>query len=117
VAALRPPDISLRIGFRYLHELMQHYDGDAKLALTAYNRGPGTVDRALKKGANPDNGYAGMVFKDIPAEQQAHSGSTEALASTKTRTPAPQKAQAAPEAPSPRSGGIIQGSGLGLNAD
>jgi len=112
---LRNPDISLRIGFRYLHELMQHYDGDAKLALTAYNRGPGTVDRALKKGNNPDNGYAGMVFKDIPAEQQAHSGSTEALASNKTRTPAPEKA--AQEAPSPRSGGVIQGDGLGLRGD
>lgn len=27
-----------------------------ELALTAFNRGPGTVDRLMKRGRNPDNG-------------------------------------------------------------
>jgi soluble lytic murein transglycosylase-like protein len=58
---LREPETNLRIGFRYLRELLDKY-GDTKLALTAYNRGPGTVDRALKRGQNPDNGYAGFVL-------------------------------------------------------
>ena len=59
---LRNPEVNLRIGFRYLRELIDKYEGDTELALTAYNRGPGTVDRVLKRGGNPDNGYAGMVL-------------------------------------------------------
>ena len=59
---LRDPEVNLRIGFRYLRELMDKYEGDTELALTAYNRGPGTVDRVLKRGGDPDNGYAGMVL-------------------------------------------------------
>jgi hypothetical protein len=31
-------------------------------ALTAYNRGPGTVDRLLSSGRDPDNGYAEKVL-------------------------------------------------------
>lgn len=58
---LRNPDVNLNIGFRYLRELIDKYDGDTDLALTAYNRGPGIVDRVLKRGGNPDNGYAAMV--------------------------------------------------------
>ena len=59
---LRDPDTNLRIGFRYLRQLLDRYEGDSRLALTAYNRGPGTVDRALKRGQNPDNGYADYVY-------------------------------------------------------
>jgi soluble lytic murein transglycosylase-like protein len=59
---LRDPELNLRIGFRYLRELLDKYEGDTELALTAYNRGPGTVDRVLKRGGDPDNGYADMVL-------------------------------------------------------
>ena len=59
---LRDPEVNLSIGFRYLRELIDKYEGDTELALTAYNRGPGTVDRVLKHGGDPDNGYAGMVL-------------------------------------------------------
>lgn len=62
VSDLRDSDLNLEIGFRYLNELIDRYDGDVKLALTAYNRGTGTVDRVLKRGGNPDNGYAGKVL-------------------------------------------------------
>jgi hypothetical protein len=68
---LRDPDINLRIGFKYLRELLDKYKGDTKLALTAYNRGPGIVDRVLKRGGDPDNGYAQMVTKDIPDQAPA----------------------------------------------
>jgi len=60
-AQLRDPETNLRIGFKYLRYLLDKYEGDEKLALLAYNRGPGTVDRALKRGRNPDNGYADFV--------------------------------------------------------
>ncbi|HSL72231.1 MAG TPA: lytic transglycosylase domain-containing protein [Longimicrobiales bacterium] len=53
---------NLRLGFKYLNQLVDKYRGDVKLALTAYNRGPGTVDRVLKRGGDPDNGYAGKVL-------------------------------------------------------
>jgi soluble lytic murein transglycosylase-like protein len=59
---LRDSETNLEIGFRYLGELIDRYDGDVHLALTAYNRGTGTVDRVLKRGGNPDNGYAGKVL-------------------------------------------------------
>jgi hypothetical protein len=62
VADLRDSETNLEIGFRYLGELIDRYDGDVELALTAYNRGTGTVDRVLQRGGDPDNGYAGKVL-------------------------------------------------------
>jgi soluble lytic murein transglycosylase-like protein len=62
VAELRDSETNLEIGFRYLNELIVRYDGDVEMALTAYNRGTGTVDRVLQRGGNPDNGYAGKVL-------------------------------------------------------
>jgi len=56
------PANNLRVGFRYLRRLMDRY-GDVRLALLAYNRGETTVDRALKAGRDPGNGYATKVFK------------------------------------------------------
>ncbi|HUF13275.1 MAG TPA: lytic transglycosylase domain-containing protein [Longimicrobiales bacterium] len=57
------PETNLRVGFRYLRYLVDKYDGNTHLALLAYNRGPGTVDRILDRGGNPDNGYAGKVLR------------------------------------------------------
>lgn len=61
VRDLRDPETNLDIGFMYLRYLLDKYDGSEDLALLAYNRGPGTVDRALRRGASPDNGYAAFV--------------------------------------------------------
>ena len=58
---LRNSETNLRIGFGYLRKLIDKYDGNEDLALVAYNRGPGTVDKILKKGGNPDNGYSAFV--------------------------------------------------------
>lgn len=54
---------NLRLGFQYLDQMIDKYKGDVRLALLAYNRGPGTVDKVLKKGGNPDNGYADKVLR------------------------------------------------------
>lgn len=54
---------NLRLGFRYLNQMIDKYKGDVKLALLAYNRGPGTVDKILKRGGDPDNGYAAKVLR------------------------------------------------------
>jgi soluble lytic murein transglycosylase-like protein len=32
-------------GVRYISQLLKHYDGDVRLAVAAYNAGPGAVDR------------------------------------------------------------------------
>lgn len=57
------PATNLRVGFRYLRQLLEKYGGDEELALTAYNRGPGTVNKLLKRGRDPDNGYAEKVLE------------------------------------------------------
>jgi len=54
---------NLRLGFRYLDQMIDKYKGNVRLALLAYNRGPGTVDKVLKRGGDPDNGYADKVLK------------------------------------------------------
>lgn len=54
---------NLRLGFRYLNQMIDKYDGNVRLALLAYNRGPGTVDKILKKGGDPNNGYADKVLR------------------------------------------------------
>jgi soluble lytic murein transglycosylase-like protein len=61
-AALFDPETNLDVGFRYLRYLKDKYEGDVTLALTAYNRGQGRVDRDLQAGRNPDNGYAAAVL-------------------------------------------------------
>jgi soluble lytic murein transglycosylase-like protein len=58
---LRNPRTNLRVGLKYLTYLLNKYQGNEDLALLAYNRGPGTVDRILRRGGNPDNGYAAFV--------------------------------------------------------
>lgn len=66
VGQLRDPANNVDIGFGYLRRLIDRYQGDVEMALLAYNRGPGTVDRIVRKGGDPDNGYADAVLRDAP---------------------------------------------------
>ena len=59
-------DTNLRIGFRYLKTLIDKYDGNVRLALLAYNRGPDRVDQLLRNGDDPNNGYVEMVLRKKP---------------------------------------------------
>ena len=56
-------DISTNIhyGLTVLGFYLEMY-GDLEMALTAYNRGPGPVDLALRKGQDARNGYAAKVL-------------------------------------------------------
>ncbi len=56
-------DTNLRLGFRFLNELLARYNYDVHLALLAYNRGPARVDQILARGGNPANGYSDAVLK------------------------------------------------------
>jgi Soluble lytic murein transglycosylase and related regulatory proteins (some contain LysM/invasin domains) len=57
------PRTNLRIGFRYLRSLITEYDGDVRLALLVYNRGPVAVESLRSLGVDPGNGYAKLVMK------------------------------------------------------
>ena len=54
-------DVNLRVGFRFLHQLMNRFDDNLHYALLAYNRGPTTVREILAQGGNPANGYAKKI--------------------------------------------------------
>ncbi|MGH7497664.1 MAG: lytic transglycosylase domain-containing protein [Gemmatimonadales bacterium] len=56
-------DTNLRIGFRFLNDLLERFDHDTHLALLAYNRGPTRVSAILARGGNPANGYSAAVMK------------------------------------------------------
>ena len=60
--AILEPRTNLRLGFRYLRHMIKQYDGDVRLALLAYNRGPNAVNRALRSGRDPENGYSHKVL-------------------------------------------------------
>jgi soluble lytic murein transglycosylase-like protein len=67
---LRTRDVNLRIGFRFLHDLMRKYHGNEHLALLAYNRGPARVNEYLDAGTDPDNGYPQAVLTGAEAGRQ-----------------------------------------------
>jgi soluble lytic murein transglycosylase-like protein len=58
---------NLHLGFRYLRDLLERYDGHPegrlRLALLAYNRGPARVEQLLDAGRDPQNGYSTTVMK------------------------------------------------------
>ncbi len=61
-ADLYERDVNLRLGFRYLRLLVEQNAGDMRLALLAYNRGPGTVRTIVAQGGDPANGYATRIM-------------------------------------------------------
>lgn len=56
-------ETNLRIGFRFLRDLLEQFDHDMELALVAYNRGPARVAGILAGGGDPANGYAEAVME------------------------------------------------------
>jgi soluble lytic murein transglycosylase-like protein len=54
---LYEPNVNLRVGFRYLRDLVRENHGDMKTALLVYNRGPVAVAKSRAQGNNPSNGY------------------------------------------------------------
>ena len=61
-AQILEPRTNLEVGFRYLRQMIVRYEGNVKLGLLAYNRGEGAVDRALRNGRDPENGYSELVL-------------------------------------------------------
>jgi hypothetical protein len=63
ITDLHDRDLNLRLGFRYLRDLLRRFHGDLSTALVAYNRGPTLVDSILVEGGDPRNGYADAVLR------------------------------------------------------
>lgn len=61
-AEILEPTNNLRLGFRYLRRLIEQYDGNVRLGLLAYNRGERAVNRSLRAGRDPENGYSPKVL-------------------------------------------------------
>lgn len=60
---LLEPATNLRIGFRYLRDLIREHRGNVSVALLVYNRGPAAVESSRELGLDPSNGYDRIVLK------------------------------------------------------
>jgi soluble lytic murein transglycosylase-like protein len=60
-------ELNLRVGFRFLNDLLDKFDRDTHLALLAYNRGPQKVSEILARGGDPTNGYPAAVLQGYQA--------------------------------------------------
>jgi hypothetical protein len=67
-------ELNLRIGFRFLNDLLGKFDRDNHLALLAYNRGPARVESILAKGGDPTNGYSDAVLEGYKAPNASGPG-------------------------------------------
>ena len=61
-AKLLDPDTNMRVGFTNLRNMIELFDGDVRLAVIAYNRGEVAVQRAIRRGRDPENGYGERVL-------------------------------------------------------
>jgi soluble lytic murein transglycosylase len=59
---LRRPELNVRLGASYYKQLFERFEGDPRLALAAYHRGPTRVRRQLSRGTFGDSRYARNVL-------------------------------------------------------
>ena len=62
---LMNPDVNLRIGFRYLKDLLKRFDNDLALALEAYNKGPTLITTQMAAGEEVRGRYSRKVLSGI----------------------------------------------------
>lgn len=70
-AELLDPETNLRFSFQHFHYLLKRYRGNLALALYAWNRGPGKVDKLISYGQPPSNGYGVKVYRASLAAGQS----------------------------------------------
>lgn len=56
------PSVNIQLGTRYLRYLLDTFDNDIEIALTAYNKGQGTVRRELEEGVFAPTDYTRRVL-------------------------------------------------------
>lgn len=57
------PVANVRLGVAYLRELHSRYGDDTRIALAAYNWGPGRIDRRLRRGNALPEQYPSLVLE------------------------------------------------------
>jgi soluble lytic murein transglycosylase len=55
-SSLYNPELNIRLGTKYFSNLLNEYNGNVALALTAYNAGIGTVKKWIEQGIIKDDG-------------------------------------------------------------
>jgi cell division protein FtsB len=60
---LHLPETNISFSFKHFRYLLKKYRGNLALALYAWNRGEGKVDKLLIYGESPQNGYAKKVYE------------------------------------------------------
>ena len=66
VSQLYEPELNVKLGTRYIAQLLQDFKGERELALAGYNAGPGRVRRWLRKnrGAELDEFVESIPYKE-----------------------------------------------------
>ncbi len=59
---LYDPQVNVEVSFLHFRHLLTEYRGNFTLALLAWNRGQGRVDKMISWGKSPTNGYGAKVF-------------------------------------------------------
>lgn len=59
------PEVNISIGTKYLKYLIDKFDGDAMVALDAYNRGWGNVKKYPYRGEWVNHRYVGLILKQM----------------------------------------------------
>lgn len=80
VKDLREPAVNVRLGIRYVRDLLKHYDQNPALVLAAYNAGPGRVKRLLGEAASKGITMTDEFVEEIPFKE-THSYVKSVLAS------------------------------------
>jgi hypothetical protein len=60
---LLEPETNIKYSFQHFHYLLRRYKGNLALALYAWNRGAGKVDKLISYGLPPSNGYGVKVYR------------------------------------------------------
>ncbi len=60
---LHLPETNISYAFKHFRHLLKKFRGNLALALYAWNRGEGKVDKLLIYGESPQNGYAKKVYE------------------------------------------------------
>jgi soluble lytic murein transglycosylase-like protein len=60
---LHRPETNISVAFKHFHHLLTKYRGNLALALYAWNRGSGRVDKLLLYGESPQNSYVQKVYE------------------------------------------------------